>query len=191
MAASVVELTNGTAPSTPPNGLLDVYANATKQLCTIDDAGNTLSHPVIRQNETVAVKPQLVNSNSATPTGNISTVAKMMGLAFALTPQVTGRVAIFVGGVALNSTAIASGTNITGKYGTGAAPANAAASTGTTFGVQQHFIGSTTAGQQGFVCMGVVSGLTLNTAIWIDLELVAVTSGGATVKDVQCIAFEI
>lgn len=191
MAASVLELTNGAAPSTPSNGLLDVYSNPTKQLCTVDDAGLVLSHPVIRQNETVAVKPQLVNSNSAAPTGNVSTVAKMMGLAFALTPQVTGRVAIFVSGMALNATLAGDGTNITGKYGTGTAPINGAATAGTTFGLQQHFIGSTTAGQQGFVCMGVVSGLTLNTAIWIDLEVIAVTGGGSTVKDVQCIAFEI
>ncbi len=195
MAASVLELTVGAGPSTPSSGLVDVYANATKQLCAMDDAGNVISHPVIRENEIVAVRPQNANGNSAAPTGNVSTAAKMMGLGlvagFSITPQVTGRIMVIVAGVALNSTAAGDGTSITGKTGTGTAPSNGGASAGTTFGLQQHFIASTTPGQQGFTCMGIVSGLTLNVAVWIDLEVIAVTAGGASVKDVQCIAFEI
>lgn len=195
MTASVVELTNGVAPGTPTIGLIDVYANANKALCTIDDAGNVLSHPTIREAEIVAVKPQINTGSSATPTGNVSTTAKMMGLGlvsgFSITPQVTGRIAIFIAGTALNSTAAGDGTSITGKYGTGTAPSNAAADTGTAFGIQQRFIASTTAGQQGFVCMGIVTGLTLNTAVWVDLSVVAVTAGGSSVKDCQVIVFEL
>jgi hypothetical protein len=191
MASAALQLTQGTAPSTPAAGVSALYVNAAKQLGTKDDGGLELLDPIIRQNEIRAVKPQIGTLNSAAPTGNVSTVAKMMGLAGAITPQVTGRIAIFVAGMTVNSTAIGSGVNITGKYGTGAAPANGAASAGTTFGIQQHFVASTVAGQQGFTCQGVITGLTLGVAIWIDLEVVAVTSGGATVKDVQIVAFEI
>lgn len=195
MVASVVELTNGVAPSTPSSGLLDLYATATKQLATKDDAGNVLSAPVIRETETLAVQPQFNAGSSASPTGNVGTAAQLMqglGLVsgFSITPQITGRIAIIVAGIALNSTAAGDGTNIQGKYGTGTAPANAAAVTGTTFGLLQHFIASTTAGQQAFVVMGNVTGLTLNVAVWIDLAIQAVTGGGATIKDVQVMAWE-
>jgi hypothetical protein len=194
MAASVIELTGGAAQATPSAGLLDVYATATFVLATKDPNGNILTAPTIRENETIAVVSQQNSGNSASPTGNVSTTAKMMGLGlvsgFTITPQVTGRILIIVAGMALNATAAGDGTNITGKYGTGTAPSNGAASTGTTFGATQHFIASTTAGQQGFVCMGIVSGLALNTAVWIDLELLAVTAGGSTVKDVQVIVEE-
>lgn len=131
----------------------------------------------------------------ASPVGNISTTPAMMGLGatagFAYTPVATGRLLILVAGVAMNSTDPGDGTTITGKYGTGSAPANAAASTGTTFGAAQHFVASTTAGQQGFTVLGLISGLTLNTPIWIDLVLVAVSGGGSTVKDVQCVILEV
>lgn len=195
MAASILELTNGSAPSTPTTGLLDLFATSTKQLATKDDAGNQLSAPVIREAETLAVQPQIGVGSSAGPTGNVSTTEKAMGLGlvsgFAITPQVTGRVVIWIGGVALNATGAGDGTTITGRYGTGTAPSNAATTgLGTAFGLPQHFIASTTAGQQGFLVMGNVTGLTLNVAVWFDLSLVAVTAGGASVKDVQIVVFE-
>lgn len=196
MAAAVLELTNGTAPSTPTTGLVDVYATASKQLAVKDDAGNVLTHPVIRENETVAVQPQYNAGSSATPTGNVSTTEKAMGLGlvagFTITPQVTGRVMIIIAGMALNSTAAGDGTTITGRYGTGTAPSNAATTgLGTAFGAAQRFVASTTAGQQGFICMGVVTGLSLNVAVWFDVSLLAITAGGSSVKDVQILVVEI
>lgn len=146
-----------------------------------------------------AVLPQHVNTplssgSSASPTGNVSTVEKMMGLGlvsgFSITPQLTGRLLCWIGGVALNSTLAGDGTTITGRFGTGVAPSNAAAVTGTAFGLPQHFIAATTLEQAGFIVMGNITGLTLNTAVWIDLSLLAVTGGGSTVKDVQIIVFE-
>ncbi len=55
----------------------------------------------------------------------------------------------------------------------------------------QHFVCSTTAGQQGFSIIAKLTGLSLNTAYWIDITLTAVTGGGASVKDVQFVAFEV
>jgi hypothetical protein len=101
-------------------------------------------------------------------------------------------VLVLISGMVLNSTAAGDGVTITGRYGTGTAPANGATSgLGTAFSIPQHFVASTTAGQQGFSIHGVVSGLTLGSATWFDLSIVAVTGGGATVKDVQFSVVEI
>lgn len=134
------------------------------------------------------------SGTSATPTGNISTTETAMGLgsSFTYTPTRSGKVVVMMAGMALNSSLAGDGTTITGKYGTGTAPTNGQTSSlGTTFGLAQHFIASTTAGQQGFTALGKITGLTLNTAVWFDLTLLAVTAGGASVKDVQFIAFEV
>ncbi len=195
MTAAVLELTNGAAPSSPATGLVDVYATTNKQLAYINENGLVLTSPVIRENETYAVQPQNNTGTSSTPTGGVSTTEKAMGLGlvsgFTLTPQVTGRVAVWIAGVALNSSAAGDGTNITGRYGTGTAPSNAATTgLGTQFGAIQHFVGSTTAGQQGFMVMGIITGQALNTALWFDVSLLAVTAGGSTVKDCQIIVYE-
>jgi hypothetical protein len=189
-------LNNAASPGTPASAKVHVFSTTTKQLATIDDAGNVLKAPVIREAEIFAVQPQKSSGNSASPVGGVSTTEKAMGLGlvagFTITPQVTGNVVVWIGGMALNSTLAGDGTNITGRYGTGTAPSNAAtAGLGTQFGAIQHFIASTTAGQQGFVVMGTITGLTLGTAVWFDLSLLAVTAGGSTVKDVQIVVFEI
>lgn len=133
-------------------------------------------------------------ATSASPAGNVSTTEKAMGLGatFTYTPTRTGKVLVWVCGVALNSTAVDSGTTVTGRYGTGTAPVNGATTgLGTAFGLSQHFVASTTAGQQGFTVLGSITGLALSTAVWFDLSLLAVTSGGATVKDVQFAVLEV
>jgi len=194
---SEIVFTNETAPSTPTAGLLKIYAgSANKSLCSKDENGNVLSAPAIREAETIAVQPQKNSGNSASPSGNVSTTEKAMGLGsvggFTITPQVTGNVMVWIGGMVLNSTAAGDGTNITGRWGTGTAPVNGATSgLGTQFGAIQHFIASTTAGQQGFIVMDKITGLALNTAVWFDVSLLAVTGGGSSVKDVQIVVFEI
>jgi hypothetical protein len=136
------------------------------------------------------------SGSSATPTGNISTTATAMGLGlvsgFSISPQKTGNVMVWIAGMALNSSGAGDGVTITGRYGTGTAPSNAATTgLGTAFGAPQHFVGSTTAGQQGFMVMGSVTGLTVGQAYWFDLSIVAVTAGGASVKDVQIVVLEV
>lgn len=127
------------------------------------------------------------NNTVASPTGNVSTndTAMGMGPSFSFTPGGSGKIFVLISGMVLNSTAAGSGVNIRGRFGTGTPPANGVISgLGTQFGATQHFVGSTTAGQQGFSVHGCL-GLTAGTAYWFDLSIQAVTSGGATVKDVQ------
>jgi hypothetical protein len=126
------------------------------------------------------------------PTGNVSTSEVHMGLGanFSITPSNTGKVFAIISGMVLNSTAAGNGVNVRGRYNTGTAPINGATASGNALGAIQHFVASTTTGQQGFCIHGIVS-LTVGVAWWFDLTLVAVTGGGATVKDVQfsCLEF--
>lgn len=126
-------------------------------------------------------------------TGGYSTVAKMAGLGAALSAQITtsktGYVLAVVAGMAYNDSGAGDGTTITGKYGTGSAPAAGAAVTGTTFGTPQEFVASTTAGRQGFCCTAVVF-MGVGT-FWVDVSIQAVTAGGASIQDVQIVLLEV
>lgn len=132
--------------------------------------------------------PGIGGSTGATfagPTGGFTTVEKMCGLAFTFTPSVTGNVLVWLSGMAFNSTAAGDGTSITGRFGTGGAPAAGAAVTGTGIGCQQRFVASTTAGKQGFGIAASVRGLSVGTTYWWDLSVIAVTGGGASVQDIS------
>ncbi len=137
------------------------------------------------------------NSWLAAPTGNVSTTETAMGLGaspgnFLISPSGSGVFLVWIAGVVLNSTLAGDGVTITGRHGTGTAPANGATTgLGTQFSIPQHFVASTPAGQQGFVVMGKLVGLTVGVSTWIDLSIIAVTAGGATVKDVQFVAVEV
>jgi hypothetical protein len=93
--------------------------------------------------------------------------------------------------MAFNSTAAGDGTTLTLRTGTGAAPAAGAAVTGTQRGWAQRFVASTTAGKQGFMLMAKITGLTLNTAVWFDISIIAVTGGGATIQDINFVVHEV
>jgi hypothetical protein len=54
----------------------------------------------------------------------------------------------------------------------------------------KNFVASTTAGRQGFMCQGFATGLTLGTAIYIDVGVKAVTGGGAAIFDIDVVAYE-
>jgi hypothetical protein len=110
----------------------------------------------------------------ANPAGTASTTLVMMGLAAAYTPASTGRVRVIVTCYATTATAT-TGITLTPEYGTGAAPVNGAAVTGTEFGYlntlgapQVHASG---VGQD--VCFAFADRLTLTpgTAYWFDLAL--------------------
>jgi hypothetical protein len=114
----------------------------------------------------------------------------MMGLAGAITPVTSGKVLITVSGMMANNT-VNDGVGVQLRYGTGTAPANAAALTGTTLGVYKNFTSLTAALKSGFALSFVVSGLTLTTAIWIDCAVKAITGGTATITDVDIVAEEL
>jgi hypothetical protein len=127
----------------------------------------------------------------ATPSGNIGLTETMMGLAIYVTPNSTGRIFFVVGGVGLNTTAAGDGVQIKARYGTGTAPNNGNTSTlGTAYSAQPHLIVASTSEQIGFSIPGIITGLTLGTQYWFDISVIAITAGGASVKDISMVCVE-
>lgn len=130
----------------------------------------------------------------ADPNATTSTVGVMMGLAATITPQFSGRLFICVNGNLTNSTAAAgNGAKVQIRYGTGAAPANAAALTGTAVGsLQQSVLERATANDfQTFCVVSFVTGLVIGTPIWFDISLGALVAGTALAKNLNVSAMEI
>lgn len=125
------------------------------------------------------------------PTGTTSGTPVMMGLGATckITPVTSGRVRMGIRG-ALGNTAATITSNSQFKYGTGTAPANAAASTGTSVGGN---IGVTSpagaSAVSAFAQEAVLSGLTVGTQYWFDIAL-GVNAGASVMNAVSCDAFE-
>lgn len=158
-------------------------------------AARQLNLPLTTQTETLAVQPAVLQSSPANPTGTTSTTGLMMGIAGAFTPVVTGRVFIMISGTLRNTTGD-SGAQVQIRTGTGTAPTNGAALTGTTRGglVRGKITASGATSTPlivPFSCNAIVTGLTIGTAIWIDVELAAITSGTASITDLSLSAYEL
>lgn len=114
------------------------------------------------------------NHLTASPTGTTSSTGVMMGLAGAITPAGSGAIEVSITGYMLNSAAHSNTIQI--RYGTGSAPANGAAATGTLLGgVQLIGCGAVSGGGGIPIALnGILSGLTLSTAYWVDVLLTSV-----------------
>ncbi len=132
----------------------------------------------------------LTYSNPANKTGNATATFKMNGLAATITPVVTGRVIFTITGYVSNDTN-GDATTIKMAYGTGAAPANAAAATGTVITATQIYTSTSANVQQGFCLRGIATGLTLNTAVWFDIQIADITGGTAAAFSTDCTAIEV
>jgi hypothetical protein len=150
--------------------------------------------PDIIQFERIAIRPQIVTTLSTplNPTGTTSAVGVMMGLAGAITPSVTGRVLVTICGSIQNSVAT-DGGQVQIIMGTGAAPANGDALTGTAYGSLQVSTRSNGVanGKIPFSITALVTGLTPGTAYWIDVSLARIAGGTATISSVAISAFEL
>lgn len=118
----------------------------------------------------------------ANPAATASTSLVMMGLGstLAYTPASSGLVLITVGGMFFSSTAAVAVT-LTGRYGTGGAPANGAAVTGTRWpGAADPTFGATTAAAAGnpFSFTAILT-LVKGTAYWFDLALATANAADA------------
>lgn len=139
----------------------------------------------------LAVKP-------GNPTGTTVTSAPvMMGLGQAgcvYTPlSSVGKVRLTV--KAEGSTAMTASTfTVSARYGTGTAPANAAAETGTQFGAinASTLKAQNTASAAVFVADDILTGLTPGTQIWVDLALATGASADeATLVNISCVFEEL
>lgn len=130
----------------------------------------------------------------ADPTGTTNTTGVMMGLAGSITPAVSGRLLICINGNLTNSAGTAgNGAKTQIRYGTGAAPSNGAALTGTACGsLQQSVLERAVANDlQTFCVLCIVPNLPIGTPIWIDLSLAAVSAGTALAKSLNVMAMEL
>lgn len=145
-------------------------------------------------NTVIAVAPALAHANPANQTGNATATFKMNGLGAAaapctITPVATGRVIFTITGQ-LAQTTTADGVTTKLAFGTGAAPANAAAATGTVISATITHTALTGALEVPFAITASTTGLALSTAVWFDLQLANVTGGTASITNVDCTAWE-
>jgi hypothetical protein len=146
-----------------------------------------------------AVSGTNLNTGSATnsftpsnPAATTSATAVMMGLGstIAFTPNQSTRLLIIISGQMGNTVA---GDVVTAqlRYGTGTAPANGVAVTGTQIAGSQT-ITSVSAGQRSGLCLTcILPGLSIGTAYWFDLALNITTGGSGSVTGVNCSIAEI
>jgi hypothetical protein len=119
--------------------------------------------------------------------GISSTSYKMLGLAGSITPTVSGNVLFqiaaewFTGSAGDRCSALLA-------YGTGAAPSNGAAATGTTIGnaLRVGYIGD----YSTLPMVGYVTGLTPNTTYWFDLQIKSLNGGSCNLGAVNAEATE-
>lgn len=132
----------------------------------------------------------VLTGTPANPTGTTNTSGLMMGLAQLFTPGFSTRIKVDIVGMMANST-INDGATVQIRYGTGSAPANAAALTGTAIGAAQSFTSLVAAGKSGFCLTAIITGLTLATQYWLDVSLAAITGGTATITNITVTAHEV
>lgn len=131
------------------------------------------------------------STSTANPTGTVSGTGVMMGLGsvFVLTPATSSRVIVHIQGQATNS-ASSGQVQINVRFGTGTAPTNGVALTGTST-VANQTSAITGAGYVTPFHLGtVITGLTPGTAYWFDLGIIA-TAGTGSVQNVSYYAIEI
>jgi hypothetical protein len=130
--------------------------------------------PSYTELNTTGALPVRAGFKPSDPASTVSTTLVTMGLGStcAFTPGATGKVLVTVAGVFTTATGSVNMT-IAGRYGTGTAPANGAADTGTAFGssAAPSFHPPGTAVNGAFTVTGLITGLTVGTAYWLDLSV--------------------
>jgi hypothetical protein len=128
--------------------------------------------------------------NAAAPTATASTTSVMMGMNLTVTPTRSGTLVISGSGQMANGT-INDGATVQLYYGTGAAPTNGAAVSGTALGSPQTHTSLVAADTAGWSFTIPLSNATIGTTYWIDVALKAVTGGSASVTGVNLAVVEL
>ena len=127
------------------------------------------------------------------PTGTTNTTGVMMGLGAqgaSITPTFSGRVLLIYTGILASNSGTAYTHIVYTYYGTGGAPANGAALTGTQVNSQGPNFNSSV--NMGISVIGVVTGLAVGTTYWLDIALKSGNSGAtinAYYNNIQAIEF--
>ena len=163
-----LKFTAGTNLTTPESGAVEY--DGTHLYATI---GST-RYQLDQQNTLKAT----YQATPADPASTTSTSGVMMGISGSITPANTGRVMIIISGDLKNGTNNGN-TTVQIRYGTGAAPTNGNALTGTSLGGQINMTAASANQRVPFSCNSIVT-LTVGTTYWIDLALKAVSGTAYT-----------
>ena len=132
---------------------------------------------------------QAASAQPANPAGTTSLTGVMMGLNQVFTPTKTGRVKVTIQFMQ-NQNTTADGATAQIAQGTGAAPTNGQAPAGSLKGQPSTMTFLTGVLSVPNSIEALITGLALNTAIWIDVNLKAVTGGTASITGVNVIIEE-
>ena len=118
------------------------------------------------------------------PTTTTSMIGVMMGLSQSITPVRSGKILIIISGD-IDSDMSGAGSQVQIRFGTGTAPINNDSLTGTPIGGLVKFIQNNDVQRHPWGLNAIVSELTLNTPVWVDISLAAITGGNARVRDIS------
>lgn len=165
---------------------------------TFQSLGNTMTFP----NASVTLASlgnATLQAAPSNPTGNATTLTPKlsgMGSTCFITPNFSGRVLLQFSGSLSNTTA-GDQAQAQAWWGSGTAPANGTATTGTcgttlcaAVGTIVNGLIQTGTGQVPFANGGVITGLTPGTAYWFDEAVVPINGGTASIKFPACSAME-
>lgn len=125
---------------------------------------------------------------STTATVSASLVMMGMGTTCKITPVYSGRVNLTFSGVFAAAAAVASALSV--RYGTGTAPTNGAAITGSAAGSTQNAVPTSTQTTVPYSKTAVITGLTPGTAYWFDVALNSNNAVSVAINNNDCSAFE-
>lgn len=132
-----------------------------------------------------------LKANPSNPSGTTSTSGVMMGLGSTckITPLVSTTVTVTFNGT-LNSTVSGDGVEIASLFGTGTAPANGVAATGSNLGGSPIY--GTVAASSQILPFSITGSATVTpgTAYWFDLDVAAYLGGTGSVANLSCSAAE-
>ena len=130
-------------------------------------------------------------STPANPASTTNLTGVMAGLAGSITPNLTGRIFLSISGTSANNTGN-DGCVVTPRYGTGTAPSNGNALTGTVAGNTGGLTASNGANDfSAWTAQGLVTGLMTGTAYWLDVGEAASTGGTCSLSNITVIAIEL
>lgn len=193
LSGTTFSLTSPVATTTGGTGLTSIttgdllYGSASNVISKLG-IGATNSYLTVISGAPAWTALATASSTPSDQTAINSATELMLGLAGSITPTASGKIMVTICGDIINGTTTALGT-IRIHYGTGTAPVNAAATTGTSIGNIQVCRCASSNQRQGFSITAIATGLTPSTAYWIDLGVFA-SAGIVTIRNVAISAFE-
>lgn len=165
------------------------FQNGGTAFAPSNNAGNVTFRGPVTGDSTLPGSPAApARSSPANPAPTASLTAVMMGLAIPFTPSGSGKVQVTVTGAAGTNTGLVTAT-IGGRFGTGAAPVNGAAPSGTAWGPAAGLtIRGPAAGLGSGFAVSDVLAMTPGTAYWIDLTLLTANAADTAFVAGLCVA---